>query len=167
MCPCADADAGRQHRLGTHGGANFDCVGAHVIFKDDTGCFYCGIVPVCSGCNTAGRAIAFQCIAVTIVDVGRQTFAGKIERPSGGRPFAAVSRVTTQTHAGGQEVVTIEGTDEQGQAASETYPDKDGFLGKLADLMCGGVARTHSRLQSNAHVAQLVDVNKSVVVIDD
>ena len=74
-CPCQhpDDNPGVPHKLHQH------TAGAHVIFRTKDGQLKVGIVPVCRGCNTPpGNPINFECLAVTIFDVGAQTYVGGI-----------------------------------------------------------------------------------------
>ena len=151
-CPCTHPDQPRvQHELGRCGNA----VGAHVLFYDFRRHYYCGIVPVCSGCNTGGRRIAYQCHAVTIADAGAQTYFGKVAHPNGGRSFASIDQVV---RASSQQIVRLIGTDDTGEPLRAAYPDKDQFIQFIANLANGGLAADGRR----QHVSDVVCLNKGV-----
>jgi hypothetical protein len=132
-CPCVDERlaVGQQHLMQQP-------VGAHVVFRGPDNQPYYGIVPVCNSCNRAERVIAYECRAVTIVDMDAQSFHGRIMRPGGG----AFSTVTGSRRRG--LCVEVDGQSSSLEAISETYRDRDQFIGTLADFARRGWAFVHS-----------------------
>ena len=80
-CPCHkpnefSRDKPVQHKLAG------STAGAHVIFRTADGQLKVAIVPVCRSCNSGEFPINFECKAVTIFDVGAQTYVGEIKGKS-------------------------------------------------------------------------------------
>ena len=111
-------------------------VGAHVVCRSANNKPFYAVVPVCNRCNRAEKVIAYQCTAVTVVDIDAETFHGRISRPNGGF-FRTVTG--SQRHQGPNRV-EVHGTNTAGEPMYGVYNDKDRFIGMLADLALRGLA---------------------------
>ena len=130
-CPCADIiDYGGRGKNGRH--KLNKPIGAHICVTSD--CpddprKYAAIVPVCDNCNRTGHEypIIFACQAVTIVDPGCMTMAGRIICKGDGRTrqFEIIHKVTSNPRKG---TIKISGTSCKNEDMTETFNDPDNFL---------------------------------------
>ena len=89
-----------------------------------------------------------------MVDVPKQTFHGRIMRPGGGGSFATIKESKRIPYR--YIAVQISGDNSAGASITETYNDKDRFIGTLADISAS------IRSLRNQHKPRLAILNQGV-----
>jgi tetratricopeptide (TPR) repeat protein len=172
FCPCQhpDDNPGVPHKLHQH------TAGAHVIFRTADDQLKVGIVPVCKGCNSGrGKPIVFECLAVTIFDVGAQTYVGELYEKSedeNGKEatnmFQAFDSLSVSTRKDGQnEVCDIEisgtGVKSRSRTLAMNGVDRvkdDFYYASVALTAMGGLTKNHPELRRHDHKAKVYKLNE-------